>query len=321
MSLTGHEAMTSANPLLDDAVMLEPGDAGVAPIGLAPDGAELGGALTQPRVRRKWVVLIAAFWLILLALLAVLAGVLPLRDPTKMSADLSLPPGLRWPEFLGTDDLGRSELSRIIYGARVSLAIGLGATFGGLLVGTVFGLLAGYFKGWVEAVVDTIMTAMLAFPPLIFLLALTAVLKPDLRSLVVALSLVSVPMFYRIVRATTLTSVSRDYVLAARSMGASNRRILVRELLPAVMLPAMSYAVIFAAVIIVAEGSLSFLGLGIRPPDPSWGGMVASGQEYLDETPHLVLVPALAFIFTVFSLNVIGDWARARVGRGKGETS
>jgi peptide/nickel transport system permease protein len=282
-------------------------------------GGTIPGEVAAPvpqRRRRSWAVIGAAAWLVGLTLLAVFADVLPLRAPDAISSTLSQPPGARWPEFLGTDDLGRSMLSRIVFGARVSLTIGLGATTGGLIVGTTFGMVAGYLRRGADDVIDTVMTALLAFPPLILLLALASVLSPNLRTLSFALGLVSVPMFYRLARASTISITEREYVLSARSMGASHRWLLVRELLPNVILPVASFAIVFAALIIVAEGSLSFLGLGIRPPQPSWGGMVATGQESMDDHPHLVFVPAVAFIATVLSLNVVGDWARARFSRG-----
>jgi peptide/nickel transport system permease protein len=276
----------------------------------------LGSVSSAPKRRRAWVVALGAGWLILLALLAIFADALPLTNPRQIGAAVSRGPGLRWPEFLGTDDLGRSELSRIIYGARVSLSIGLGATLIGIAAGTALGVIAGYFRGLAESAIDVLTTTVLAFPPLIFLMAITAVLAPNLRSLVLALALLSIPMFARIARASTISYANRDFVIAARSMGASNRRVLLREITPNVLLPVLSFSLVFAAVVIVAEGSLSFLGLGIRPPQPSWGGMVAAGKQYMNQHPHLVFVPAVPFILTVFSLNVVGDWARARFQGG-----
>jgi peptide/nickel transport system permease protein len=196
------------------------------------------------------------------------------------------------------------------------LSIGLGATLIGIAAGTALGVIAGYFRGLAESAIDVLTTTVLAFPPLIFLMAITAVLAPNLRSLVLALALLSIPMFARIARASTISYANRDFVIAARSMGASNRRVLLREITPNVLLPVLSFSLVFAAVVIVAEGSLSFLGLGIRPPQPSWGGMVAAGKQYMNQHPHLVFVPAVPFILTVFSLNVVGDWARARFQGG-----
>jgi peptide/nickel transport system permease protein len=276
----------------------------------------LVGVSEAPRRRPPWLVVLAAGWILLFALLAVFASVLPLRNPKQIGTTLSQAPGLR-AEFLGTDDLGRSELSRIVYGARVSLAIGLGATLGAMAVGLALGTIAGYFRGLAESTIDVVTTTMLAFPPLIFLMALTSVLAANLRSLVLILGLLGVPLFTRIARASTISYANRDFVLAARSMGATNRRVLLREIAPNVLLPVVSFGLVSAAVVIVAEGSLSFLGLGIRAPQASWGGMVAAGKQYMSQHPHLVFVPAAAFIGTVFSLNVLGDWARARFSQGR----
>jgi peptide/nickel transport system permease protein len=156
---------------------------------------------------------------------------------------------------------------------------------------------------------------LLSFPPLIFLIAVVTALQPGLGTLVIALALLGIPNFARVARANSIAFADRDFVTAAKALGAGSGRILVKELLVNVMLPIMSLALVVMATLVVAEGSLSFLGLGVPPPTPSWGGMLAAGRESLSENPQLVLVPAVFFFLTVFAFNRLGDWARGRVGR------
>jgi peptide/nickel transport system permease protein len=266
------------------------------------------------RRRRPFGVALAIAWLTLVALLALLAAVLPLADPNALDGPVAQRPGWRFDEPLGTDLLGRSILSRVVFGARVSLVVGLAATSIALVVGGMLGLLAGYFRSTIDAVFDVLTNAMLAFPPLIFLIAITAVVSPSRWSLIISLSVISVPLFGRVARANTLSFVNREFVTAARAMGARHRRIMFREIVPNVVLPLLSFALTMSAVMIVAEGSLSFLGLGIRPPTPSWGVMISEARPRMRTDPHATMVPAIVFFLTVLSLNTVGDWARARFG-------
>jgi peptide/nickel transport system permease protein len=267
------------------------------------------------RRRRDIGAALGATWLVVIVLAAVLADLLPLPAPDAIGDQFSLAPFHSWEHVLGTDQLGREQLSRAIYGARVSLSVAIGATLLGLVVGTFGGMLAGYYRRAADTTFEIVTNVLLAFPPLIFLIALVAALRPSITTLAAGLALVAVPTFARIARANTIAFANREFVTAARAMGATDARILGREVLPNVMLPVMSFALVVAAALVVAEGSLSFLGLGVPPPAPSWGGMIASGREELYDHAHLVLVPGLFFFLTVFSLNRVGDWARGRVGR------
>jgi len=267
------------------------------------------------RRRRDIGAALGATWLVVIVLAAVLADLLPLPAPDAIGDQFSLAPFHSWEHVLGTDQLGRDQLSRAIYGARVSLSVAIGATLLGLVVGTFGGMLAGYYRRAADTTFEIVTNVLLAFPPLIFLIALVAALRPSITTLAAGLALVAVPTFARIARANTIAFANREFVTAARAMGATDARILGREVLPNVMLPVMSFALVVAAALVVAEGSLSFLGLGVPPPAPSWGGMIASGREELYDHAHLVLVPGLFFFLTVFSLNRVGDWARGRVGR------
>lgn len=260
---------------------------------------------------------IASVWVVAVVLAAIFADALPLDPYSAPVGPPQLRPRLGWEHILGTDSLGRSNLSRVIYGARVSLAVGLVSVLLSMLVGGLFGLLGGYFRGRVDAVISVLTDTLLAFPPLILLLAVTATMGTNLRNLILALALVNVPTFARLTRANTISFSSREFVLAARGLGARPRTIIFRELLGNVAFPVGSYAFLIIAVVIVAEGSLSFLGLGIPPPTPSWGGMIASGQQDFQTAPHLVFVPAAFMFITVFSFNIIGDRARARFSTTK----
>ena len=267
------------------------------------------------RPKRDLGAVFGACWLLVIVSAAILADVLPLPSPSEISEAYSLRPFQSGGHLLGTDELGRDELSRAIHGARVSLAVAIGATLIALVAGTAVGITAGYFKGPVDGVFDVGTNTILAFPPLILLIALVAVMEPSATTLTIGLGIVGAPTFVRIARANTIAFANREFVTAARSMGAGSGRIIAREILPNVLLPVVSFATVVAAGLVVAEGSLSFLGLGIPPPTPSWGGMIAAGRESLYEAPYLVLVPGVFFFLTVFSLNRLGDWARGRVGR------
>lgn len=271
------------------------------------------GHVRPVRRRRDFGALFGAVWIAVIALAAALADVLPLPDPSAVSDSFSAMPS--GDHLLGTDELGRDVLSRVVHGARVSMAVAIGATSISMILGVAIGMLGGYFRGAVDAASSMFVNFMLAFPPLIFLIALVAAMQPSLTSLVIALALVGIPNFARVARANTIAFADREFVIAARALGARPTRILIRELLVNVMLPVMSLALVVMATLVVAEGSLSFLGVGVPPPAPSWGGMLASGRESLSTDAQLVLVPALLFFLTVFSFNRLGDWARGRVGK------
>lgn len=253
-------------------------------------------------------------WLVVVVMLAVFAGVLPIDgidDPvTQQRLER---PALTFDEPLGRDDFGRSLLSRTVYGARVSLTVGVVAAGVGMIIGCAAGLVAGYYRGKLDVVISIIVNATLAFPPLILLLAIVSVFEKTVTNLSLGLAILSIPTFTRLARAQTLVYAQREFVLAARSMGAKNSRIILREILPNLLLPVVSYAFLVVAVMIVAEGSLSYIGLGIQPPQPSWGGMIAKSQSLLKAHPHTVFVPAAAMFGTVLSLNRVGEWARRAV--------
>ena len=272
-----------------------------------------GEAVTQPaRKGRRLGMLfwVAIGWLLFVFAVAIFATVLPLPSPTDMDM-LERRAPFSAEHWLGTDGLGRDELSRLIYGARISLVVGVFAPVIGLVVGGALGMLAGYFRGRFESMVVGSMDVLLAFPPLILALAVTAYLGQSIFNLTLILGALSVPAFMRVARASTLTLARREFVIAAQALGATHARILLRELLPNVMLPLLAFFLLGVAVIIVVEGSLSFLGLGVPPPISSWGSMIGEGRESLDVAPRLAFLPAAAMFLTVLAFNLVGDTLRA----------
>jgi peptide/nickel transport system permease protein len=249
-------------------------------------------------------------WLTFVFAVAALANLLPMPDPTAMDMlERRQPPSmLHW---LGTDGLGRDELARLIYGARISLTVGLCAPIIGITIGGALGMLAGYFRGRFETLVVGSMDVLLAFPPLILALAVTAYLGQSLPNLTLILGVLGIPAFMRVARATTLSLARREFVIAAQALGATHARILLRELLPNVFLPLFAFFLLGVAVTIVVEGALSFLGLGVPPPISSWGSMIGEGRESLEIAPRLAFIPATTMFLTVLSFNLVGDTLRA----------
>jgi peptide/nickel transport system permease protein len=260
-------------------------------------------------------------WLVLLTLAAIFADLLPLaehQDTTKtIAVPGNQPPDLFSKHPLGTNNFSLDLLARCIYGARVSLATSIFAVVVSILIGATIGMFAGYFRGALDTVVGVFTDAILAFPALILLVALAAVLgmPTEVPEAIfkngIALAVVGIPTMVRLARANTMVFAQREFVLASRAMGAKNTRIIFKELMPNVILPIISYAFIIVAVLIVAEGSLAFLGLGLQQPKPSWGNMIAEGGlTVLREHPFIPLVPGVFMFLTVFSFNRVGERAR-----------
>ncbi|TDC56248.1 ABC transporter permease [Actinomadura sp. KC345] len=257
-------------------------------------------------------------WVTVLAATAVAAPLLPLGEHQDIVKTLGTPgmavPDLSTPHPLGTNNFGLDLLARVVHGARSSLVVSLGAVAIGMVVGGAIGIAAGYFRRGADATVGVLTNSLLAVPPLILLIALGTVLEPNLRNIALALSLLAIPSMIRMARASTMAFAQREFVVAADAIGASRWRIMTRELLPNVVLPLASYGMVMVSVLIVAEASLSFLGLGVQPPAPSWGNMIAEGEENdaFTRYPHIVLVPGITLFLTVFAFNLIGEKARKR---------
>lgn len=282
---------------------------------IAAQAASLDGEHVRPR--RRMLLWISVGWVAVAVGAALLADLLPLADPgADVDAGVRIAPFSRFGEPLGTDSLGRSVLSRLVYGGRVSLIVGVGSAAIAMTVGGLAGLIAGAARRRADAVIGVLTDTALAFPPLILLLALSSMLQPSTTTIVIGLSIVGTPAFVRLARANTLRFAQQEFVSAARILGASPRRILFRELLPNVAPPVAAYAMLVVAILIIAESSLSYLGLGIAPPTPSWGVMIADGQPDLRTDPQLVFVPATALFLTVFSLNTLGEALRDHLDGG-----
>lgn len=273
------------------------------------------GLRPPPRGRRQIALGLAVTWLAVVLLGAVFADLLPLARYDVIIGGMrpAAPPDFRWPEPLGTDSIGRSVTARLAFGARQSLLIGVASVIIALAIGTAVGMCAGYFRGKLDAAVGVVLDAILSIPALVLLLAIASIGRRDAVTLMIALGIIGVPTFTRLARANTLPLANAEYVSAARVMGATTTRILLREILPLVVLRVSSYAFLFMATVIVAEASLSFLGLGVPPPTPSWGTMISDARPFLATKPHMVFVPAVCIFLTVVSFTILGDWARRRV--------
>lgn len=218
--------------------------------------------------------------------------------------------GPTWAHPLGIDEIGRDMLSRIIYGARVALIVGLSATSLSLAIGVTVGAVAGYFGGWVDLLLSRVVDALMAFPLLVLLVALAAVVGPSLRTVVLVIGATFWASYARVVRAEVLSLRERDFVLAARALGVSNARIIFRHLLPNVLGVVIVLASLSVAGVILTESALSFLGLGTQPPTASWGSMLTNGRTYIRAYPHIALFPGLMITITVLAFNLLGDGLR-----------
>jgi peptide/nickel transport system permease protein len=242
-------------------------------------------------------------------LLAVFAPWLAPFDPLATSWALvrKAPSAAHW---FGTDEVGRDLLSRVIWGGRASLSAGVIAVAIAVGVGVPIGMLAGYLGGWVDAIISRLTDAMLAIPFLILAIALAAFLGPSLGNAMIAIGITATPIFVRLSRGQVLSARAEDYVEAARAVGNPPLRILVRHILPNIAPPVLVQGTLAIAAAIIAEASLSFLGLGQQPPSPSWGSMLNVAQRFLTQAPWMALFPGLAIFLTVLAFNLFGDALR-----------
>jgi peptide/nickel transport system permease protein len=221
--------------------------------------------------------------------------------------------GPGWPHLLGRDELGRDVLARLIGGARVSLLVGLAVVSVSATVGTLVGAIAGYRGGWLDDLVGRLMDVLLAFPGILLAIAMVAVLGPSLSNVVIALSVIGWVGYARLVRGQVLKVRELEFVQAARALGATTPWILVRHVIPATLSAVTVQATLGMAGAIIAEASLSFLGLGVQPPTPSWGTMLDAGRSHLFDAPHLTIVPGLAIAMLVIGFNFAGEALRERL--------
>jgi len=241
--------------------------------------------------------------------LAAIAPLLPIADPmaTSWSAIRKAPSAAHW---LGTDDIGRDVLSRMIWGARASLMAGVFSVGIAVAIGVPFGLISGYFGGWVDMIISRVTEAFLAMPFLIMAIALAAFLGPSLFNAMIAIGLSAMPLFVRLTRGQVLSVKTEDYVEGARSIGLGHYHIITRYILPNVFSPLLVQASLTIATAIIAEASLSFLGLGQQPPAPSWGSMLNVAKNFLSQAPWMAMWPGAAIFLVVIGFNLLGDGLR-----------
>lgn len=261
------------------------------------------------RFRRYRPGLVGLAFIGLLVLVALFAPFIAPRSPTQVATAMRGDPPSR-EYLLGNDAVGRDILSRLIYGTRVALVVGLGATAIAVTIGVTVGATAGYFGGWVDSALSRVVDTLMAFPTLALLITLAAVLGPSLTTVIIAIGTTVWASYARVVRADMLSLRERDYVLAARAAGARDGRIIFGHMLPNVLGPIVVLGSLSVGSIIILESALSFLGLGIQPPNPSWGGMLSDGRAYIRQYPHIAVAPGALITITVLAFNLIGDGLR-----------
>ncbi|MBM3470530.1 MAG: ABC transporter permease [Armatimonadetes bacterium] len=267
------------------------------------------GAAMWKRFRRNRLALMGLVIVGFLMVLAILSPVLAPADPARQTLDdKRMAPGAKYK--LGADEFGRDIASRLIYGSRVALVVGLVSVLIALLLGIALGTAAGYLGGGVDEVIMRAMDVLLAFPYLLLAIAIVSALGPGLANTILAVGIWATPAFARVVRGSVISVKEQEYVQAARAIGASTFRIVVRHVLPNCISVVVVYSALYMASAILLEAALSFLGLGIQPPTPSWGLMVSTGRDYLVIAPHIATFPGLAIAFAVLGFNLLGDGLR-----------
>jgi len=271
--------------------------------------SETFGHMLWKRLRKNHLAVVGGGLLVIFFVMALFAPLLAPYDP--LSQDLYnrlMPPSLDHP--FGTDDFGRDILSRVIYGSRISLRIGVVAVVIALVLGTTIGLVAGYWGGVLDQLLMRLMDLLLAFPSILLAIGIVAILGPGLENAMLAIGLVAVPQYARLVRASALSVREMDYVQASRALGAGHMRILLVAILPNCLAPLIVQATLGLATAILDAAGLSFLGLGAQPPMPEWGAMLSNGRELIVRAPWVLTFPGVAIFFTVLAFNLFGDGLR-----------
>ena len=263
------------------------------------------------RIARRDRLAVAAGIVLLAAVLgALLAPWLPLLDPDTVDTPNRLRPPLSPGHRLGTDEFGRDLLARLIWGARVSLLAGVASAGAAMVIGVTLGVLGGFYTGWVETLVMRLTDILMAFPYILLAIAIVAGLGPGLRNAMIAIAIVGFPLYTRLVRGVVLSLREREFVEAARALGATDPLILGRHILPHLVSPVIVAFSLDVGAKILATAGLSFLGLGTQPPTADWGSMLATGRQFVVLSPHVVLLPGLAIFVIVLALNMVGDALR-----------
>lgn len=300
--------------------------AGVPPVVVDPD--ESGAPIPEgraARLRAAWRSMsmgtkLAAIWMSLVIFGAVFAFLLrriglddPNAQPFLFGGDSKTNEGPSFRHWIGTDNLSRDQFSRIVHGGQVSMTVAFVAVLFGMTVGLFLGALAGFKRGWVETIIMATVDVILAFPGLILLLVVVILLdKRSLTTIALVVGFLAIPRFTRVARANALSISNREFVMAARAIGTKPMKILFKEVIPNVAPSLFGYALVYAAIVIALEGALAFLGLSVQPPRATWGSMLNEARANIKQTVVPAIWPALAFFFTILSLNTLGDWYRLR---------
>ncbi len=261
------------------------------------------------RLMRNRAAVISALFLLALVMLALLAEVISPYDPT--AADFAL---IRFPpspeHLLGTDEVGRDVFSRVIYGARISLFVGIVVQTVSTFIGVLLGLIAGYYGGLLDTLIMRAVDIMYSLPNFLFAVFMVSLLTPDIGSVILTLTIAGWPFSARLMRGQTLLAKQAEYVVAAKAVGAGGWRIMLSHVLPNAITPIIVQYTLGIATVIMAEAGLSFLGIGIRPPNPTWGGMINKGREFIRTSPHLAVYPSIILGLTMIAFNFLGDGLR-----------
>ena len=279
------------------------------PIVRAADASRLRRGIGRI-ARRDRLAVAAGIVLLVAVLVALLAPWLPLLDPDTVDTPNRLRPPLSPGHRLGTDEFGRDLLARLIWGARVSLLAGVASAGAAMVIGVTLGVLGGFYTGWVETLVMRLTDILMAFPYILLAIAIVAGLGPGLRNAMIAIAIVGFPLYTRLVRGVVLSLREREFVEAARALGATDPLILGRHILPHLVSPLIVAFSLDVGAKILATAGLSFLGLGTQPPTADWGSMLATGRQFVVLSPHVVLLPGLAIFVIVLALNMVGDALR-----------
>jgi peptide/nickel transport system permease protein len=288
--------------------MAETPDVPALSIGRSPGRTAEWRTLLRPLLRNR-LVLFGAGIILLMIVLATSANLVAPYDPTEMrvAEALKAPSAAH---LFGTDRFGRDVLSRTIYGSRIALGVALSSIGLALVLGATLGLVGGYLGGWVDLVIGRIMDVLFSFPTLVLAIAVAAMLGPGLNNAALAIAVVYTPLFSRVARGPVIAERAKEHVAAATVLGAGSVRVIFRHILPNILAPLIVQASVALAFGILTEASLSYLGLGTQPPDPSWGTMLNEGRTYLETAPWMSIFPGLAIMLAVFGFNLLGDGLR-----------
>jgi peptide/nickel transport system permease protein len=261
------------------------------------------------RFRKNKMALVGLGIVVFFILLAIFAPLLAPHDFKEQNlAERLQPPSSK--HLFGTDDFGRDIFSRVIYGARISLWVGFFSVLGSVIVGSMLGIIAGYYGRWIDGIISRLFDIMLAFPSILLAIGIVAVLGPSLQNALIAIAVINIPNFGRLIRSRVLSIKQEEYVMAAKAIGMSDMRILFHHILPNSMAPIIVQGTLAIATAIIEAAALGFLGLGAQPPNPEWGKMLADSKDFLTQAPWTMVFPGIAIMLTVLGFNLMGDGLR-----------